>query len=155
MFKKWVSIMFMLIIIVGCTRSGLSGNMPPNAKVVVNDQEYETVLGTYCWSGGWNSGICVDTAGPTELLKEKETITVKGGERVTIKIDFEPQPTEIHVEQFINETGIEVPLEGLQFSVPEEPGVYYYSIGAWWLDEEDENVSLGDAFYAIALEVSN
>ncbi|WP_019155739.1 hypothetical protein [Robertmurraya massiliosenegalensis] len=155
MCKKWISIMFILMILVGCTRSGLSGNKPPMAKVVINEVEYETVLGTYCWSGGWNSGICVDTAGPAELLKEKEPISVKGGEMVTIKIDFEPRPTKIHVEQFINETGTEVPLEDLQISSPKEPGIYFYSIGAWWLDEDDENVSLGDAFYAFALEVSN
>ena len=39
------------------------------------------------------------------------------------------------------------------FSAPITKGVYYYSYGVWWMDEKEENLSHGDAFYVFVIEV--
>jgi hypothetical protein len=34
----------------------------------------------------------------------------------------------------------DVPMEHFQFLAPDQPGIYYYSIGACWMDERRPNV---------------
>ncbi|MEH6944734.1 hypothetical protein [Bacillus sp. JJ722] len=153
-------ILFVGLVIVGCSNgelSGksngeLSGKKPPKVFIELNDERFETVLGTYCWKSG-NDGICVDKAGPKELLEGKKPVRVKAGEKVKLVMDFEPKPNEIHLTQISGEKETEVELTSQQFTVPNEKGLYYYSYGVWWMDEKEKNVSNGDAFYAFALEV--
>jgi hypothetical protein len=48
----------------------LSGERPPSAYIEIDNKRFETKLGTYCWQTK-GKGICVDTAGPVELLEVK------------------------------------------------------------------------------------
>ena len=48
----------------------------------------------------------------------------------------------------------EVVVKDNQFTAPTQKGINYYSYGAWWMDEKEENLSHGDAFYAFVLEVN-
>ncbi|MEK3934251.1 hypothetical protein MKY41_02950 [Sporosarcina sp. FSL W7-1349] len=121
---------------------------PPETSIQIGDDTYATKLGTYCWGTK-----CVDTVGPVEMLGETEPISAKPGETISFEVDHRPGPSAIHVEQFADGNQIEVPAKDNQFPAPTEPGIYYYSIGAWWMDEEDENLSHGDAFYAFKIEV--
>lgn len=151
--KSLIVLCFIMLCLVACSNQGLKGDKPPKAMVKIQGETYETVLGTYCWSGKSKS-ICVDTAGPLELLDEKEPIKVSPGEEVEIIIDFEPSPNEFHLEIYVDESeGQEIPINNNRFIAPSEKGIYLYSYGVWWSDETQENVSLGDAFYAFALEV--
>ncbi|ODG93375.1 hypothetical protein BED47_03540 [Gottfriedia luciferensis] len=148
-----VSILFFFLIFTGCSaNNGMKGNKPPKTMVQVENQTYDTILGTYCWQSK-RQGECVDTAGPVELLKERKPIEVKPGETVKIIMDYYPKPNEIHLSQINNNNEIEIELVKNQFSAPINKGVYYYSYGVYWMDKKEEHLSYGDAFYAFALEV--
>ncbi|MEH7236804.1 hypothetical protein [Bacillus sp. JJ1562] len=151
--KKWLLVFLsgILITLAGCggnNSSKLTGSKPPETNIQIGNETYPTVLGTYCWSS-----TCVDTAGPEALLEGKEPIVVHPGEEITLVMDYEPMPNEVHVAYYTGDNETEVKVENHRFTAPEEKGVYYYSYGVWWMDEKEENVSNGDAFYAFALEV--
>jgi hypothetical protein len=126
---------------------------PPNVLMKVGNETYETKLGTYCWNNG-NNGICVDTAGPIELLKDTAPIKVKPGERIKFEMNYKPQPSNFSVIQMNGSESIEISIKDNQITAPNEKGIYYYSYGVWWMDEDSENVSNGDAFYAFVIEVN-
>ncbi|MGG0177445.1 hypothetical protein [Gottfriedia acidiceleris] len=147
------SILFFFLIFTGCSANyGLKGNKPPKTMVQVENQTYDTKLGSYCWITK-GKGECADTAGPVKLLEGKKPIEVKPGETVKIKMNYNPKPNEIHLVQINDNKEIEIEVVKNQFSAPINKGVYYYSYGVWWMDKKDEHLSHGDAFYAFALEV--
>ncbi|MCT8136659.1 hypothetical protein H1D32_02180 [Anaerobacillus sp. CMMVII] len=125
----------------------MTGSSPPKVFLEIDNQNYETTLGTYCWNNG-----CVDTIGPVELLEGKEPIVVMPGETIRIGMNYNPKPSVVSLQQFkdIQQTDIEI--KNNQITAPLEKGVYYYSYGVWWLDQKT-NVSHGDAFYAFAIEI--
>ncbi|GIN91892.1 hypothetical protein J6TS1_50060 [Siminovitchia terrae] len=149
--NKWLFILAFLIVLnlMGCSNEGLSGGKPPKAFIEIDNERFETTLGTYCWKG-----TCIDTAGPIELLKGKKSIKVKSGENITFVMDYEPKPNEFHVVQMSNNKETEVMVKDNRFTAPAKSGVYYYSYGVWWMDEKEANLSHGDAFYAFVLEVN-
>ncbi|MER2037641.1 MAG: hypothetical protein ABS944_05810 [Solibacillus sp.] len=149
--KKYVLyllVAFSSLTIMGCSNEVLSGEKPPAVQINIGNENYETKLGTYCWKNG-----CVDTVGPVDLLEGKEPIKVSPGEKVSFLMDYEPKPSEFHLMQIRGGNDKEVMIEKNSFSAPTEEGVYYYSYGVWWLDDKEENVSHGDAFYSFVLEV--
>lgn len=156
--KKWsiaiISIFFLYLM--GCgsneVNNGLTGSKPPEASIQIDGETFETTLGTYCWSSNGKSE-CVDYAGPKELLEGKEPILVKPGAEIKFVMDYKPLPNEVHVIQFDDSSEKEIIVEEHSFTAPTEKGTYYYSYGVWWMDEVQENVSNGDAFYAFVLEV--
>lgn len=127
----------------------LEGGKPPEVQIQIDKRMYKTKLGTYCWTTS-----CVDSAGPVELLKGKEPIPVKPGDVVKFLMKYEPQPNKFHVDQFYEGRLTEVLLKENSFKVPTEKGTYFYSYGVWWMDEDIENQSRGDAFYHFALKVT-
>ena len=120
----------LVFIVVGCSKEGMSGEKPPEVYIVIDNEKYETKLGTYCWTGG-----CADTVGPVELLKEKEPIKVNPGEKITLIMDYEPKPNEFYLNQINGSNESKVLIEENTFSAPIQKGVYYYSYGVWWMDE--------------------
>ncbi|MBO1515471.1 hypothetical protein I7822_28055 [Metabacillus sp. BG109] len=132
----------------GCSKERMSGEKPPEVYIKIGNEKYETKLGTYCWNG-----TCADTAGPVELLKGKEPINVNPGEKISFIMDYEPKPNEFHLIQISESKENEVLVKENGFSAPTQKGVYYYSYGVWWMDEKEENLSHGDAFYAFVLVV--
>lgn len=66
---------------------------------------------------------------------------------------LEPKPNEFYLLQFNEGNENEILIEDDSFSAPTNKGVYYYSYGVWWLDDQEKNVSNGDAFYSFSLEV--
>jgi hypothetical protein len=142
-----VSILFGLLI-AGCSNNGLSVSKPPEAFVIIDGEKYEMDLGTYCWKG-----TCVDTAGPVERLEGKEPIIVKAGEKISFEMDYDPNPNKIHLVQFHDNEEKQMTVSDNCFTAPTEAGIYYYSYGVWWMDEKEEHLSHGDAFYSFAIEV--
>lgn len=158
-----VIIMFFVLILTACNGvftkntdgSGyLSGNKPPIVNIEIDDEKHETKLGSYCW-GSNGKAECVDTTGPIELLKDDKPIPIDSGAQITLTMDYTPKPNEIHLTQIKNndEMEMEIKLNDQKFTAPDEKGIYYFSYGVWWMDEKEENVSHGDAFYAFVLEV--
>ena len=154
--SRW---MFVLVILVGCFLIGCSNNdnemtreKPPKVLLDIGNEKYETKLGAYCWKET-KKAICVDTVGPVKLLEGKDPIKVNPGETISFLMDYEPKPTEFAVEQIINNKESDVEIKDNQIKAPMQKGVYYYSYGVRWKDENDSNVSNGDAFYAFVIEV--
>ncbi|MDZ5471288.1 hypothetical protein SM124_05965 [Bacillus sp. 31A1R] len=158
--KKWFIAWTLLIqlILTGCSfqvtenQSEGEEKKPPKAFIEVQNETYETVLGTYCWRYK-NEGTCVDYAGPEELLKDKTPIKVQPEEIVTFKMNYKPFPNEFHVLQISEGKQVEIQIKDNSFTAPTEKGTYYYSYGVWWMDKKQKHVSKGDAFYNFALEV--
>ncbi|MEH7885194.1 hypothetical protein V7654_12845 [Bacillus sp. JJ1609] len=149
--KKFLLILAVLfgLIISGCTTEEMSDVKPPDVYIKIGKERYETKLGTYCWKG-----TCADTkAGPVELLKGKVPIRINPGEKVTIIMDHEPKPNKIQVKQINNDKEDEIIVNENRFTAPTQEGIYYYSYSVGWMDEEEEHLSHGDAFYAFVLEV--
>ncbi|MCG1028782.1 hypothetical protein J5S49_10790 [Virgibacillus halodenitrificans] len=128
--------------------NGLSGSKPPLVSIKIDNKEYDTKLGTYCWNGN-----CVDTVGPVELLKEKAPVQVHAGGQITLNMKYTPKPNETYLSQINNDGETEIKLKHNQFKAPDEKGIYFYAYSVWWMDEEDENLSHGDAFYAFVIKV--
>ncbi|GAK39096.1 hypothetical protein PUW24_21930 [Paenibacillus urinalis] len=151
-------ILFSLVLITGCERgtsnhSPLTGNKPPGVQIKIADQFYDTKLGTYCWSSN-NMGVCVDTAGPVEHLEDVTPLKVSPEATIQFVMNYEPKPNQFSLQQY---SGVnihkKVSIENNAFTAPTQEGTYYYSYGAWWMDEENEQVSHGDAFYHFVIEV--
>ena len=140
--------LFIGVLLSGCNQETVFSSKPPNMYIEVDGEQYETKLGTYCWTKG-----CVDTVGPQELLQGKEPIQVTASEKITLQLQGDLKNTEFHLALASGEAYKEVPLEEYTFLAPIEPGMYYYSAGVWWKDPKEENVSKGDAFYAFVIEV--
>ena len=136
------------VLLAGCNQETVFSSKPPNMNIEVDGKQYETKLGTYCWTKG-----CVDTVGPQELLEGKDPIQVTVGEKITLQLQGDLKNTELHLALVNGEESKEVSLEAYTFLAPTEPGTYYYSAGVWWNDPKAENVSKGDAFYAFVIEV--
>lgn len=160
--RKFVllGVLTLAIVLSGCVNStrNLTGDAPPKVVVEADGETYETILGSNCWGSGSKSVgelVCTDTAGATELLKDKQSIEVELGETVTLKMDYRPQPNVVHLSEIENEmeTEVKVKVKDGQFTAPKNQGVYYYAYNVWWMDEEDEDVSNADAVYVFALEV--
>ena len=148
-----ILVIFIGLILMGCSNERLSRERPPNAYIEIDNERFETMLGTYCWQGV-GKGTCIDTVGPMELLEGKKPINVKPGEKITFIMNYEPKPNEFHVVQVSENKETEVVVKDNHFTVPTQKGVYYYSYGVWWMDEKEENLSHGDAFYIFILEVN-
>src|SRR5690625_535083 len=153
-----VSALLLVFILCGCgdtstENNGLSGDTPPNVSVEIDGESYETILGSYCWDISKGESECIDTAGPVDLLKDKEPIQIKAGERIKLNMDYTPKPNKIHLSQIENDDEIKIEINDNQFTAPVEKWTYFYSYGVWWMDEEDKDLSHGDAFYAFVIEV--
>lgn len=160
--KKFIfgGFLFIALLLSGCSGSNnkstveiLSGGKPPDVIVEIDSETYETILGSYCWDVSKGKSECVNTAGSVDLLKDKEPIQIKAGETILLKMDYTPKPSKIHFTQINNGNQTEIELNDNQFMAPDEKGIYFYDYGVWWMDEKVENTSLGDAFYAFAIEV--
>ncbi len=154
--KKFL-ILFLIsaaFVLYGCNTNSnpLTGSAPPDVYVEIDNKKYITVPGTYCWKSG-GKGICTDTAGPVELLKREEPITVDAGKSISLKMDFTPKPNDVSLTQIHNGKESIASANGSRFTAPVEEGIYHYSYQVWWMDEEDEPLSHGDASYAFVLEI--
>lgn len=135
-------------LLAGCNQETVFSSKPPYMNIEIDGKQYETKLGTYCWTKG-----CVDRVGPQELLEGKDPIQVTVGEKITLQLQGDLKNTEFHLEIVNREDYKEVPINKYAFLAPTEPGTYYYSAGVWWKNPKEENVSKGDAFYVFVIEV--
>ncbi|MFS0614989.1 hypothetical protein [Lederbergia ruris] len=114
-------------------------------SIEIDGETCETILGSYYWDISKGKSECVDTTGSVDLLKDKEPVQIKAGEKIKLKMDYTPKPNKIHLTQIKNGEQTEIELNDNQFTAPDRKGIYYYDYGVWWMDEEDENLSNGDA----------
>lgn len=137
-----------VLILTGCTNSHVKESKPPKTEIVTEGKHYKTVLGSYCWRDG-DKGVCVDSAQP----KAKEPIAVQPGADIELKINYDPQPNEVHLSLVNGKKEIELPVEKGHFKAPGKTGTYNYIYSVWWMDEKDKHMSHGDALYGFSLKV--
>ena len=125
---------------------------PPIAIIEVGNNSYETTLGAYCWQSN-GSTTCVDVPGPQKTMAGKERIEVNPGDKIKFVLDYEPEPNDFYVLEIDSGTQVEVIVEDNIFSAPMQQGVFYYSYGARWMDEIEENVSHASVEYHFVIKV--
>ncbi len=135
------SILFWLVLgiflLAGCS------DKPPMPTVSVEGERLEIVRASYCWSNG-----CYDTAGSLDILEGKVPYQVKKGEKVTIKFENGPKPSNISVSRLLHsdQEWVKVELINDVLTIPTEEGIYYYDFHVNW-------DSRGDSYYAFVIEV--
>lgn len=156
------AVLLMSLALNGCNGSLINDNIdvsssvvrPPTVTLEVDDNTYETVLGSYCWEGSTEkSGVCVDTVGPKELVKDKTPLQVQASEKIVFQVSDTPKPDNAHLIQITNGEQNKVDLVENVFVAPAQAGTYLYSYQLWWMDPKAKSVSRGDASYAFAIEV--
>ncbi|WP_050613480.1 hypothetical protein [Bacillus testis] len=146
-----------VIFAVGCSKNeenALPGAKPPDVHITAGTGQLNSKLGSYCWSSP-GKGVCVDTAGPKQLLRGERALVVKPNETISILMDYEPKPNEVYLAEVMDEskeTEIKIDKNNT-FQAPGQKGSYEYAYSVWWMDQNRENTSLGDAYYAFKLEV--
>ena len=80
----------------GCGSDGSSGpKSPPPAFLTAASGTQRLTMGSYCWQSG-NSVGCGDT-GPPSTLPGLLTVGVKPGERIAVRLGFDPDAVEVTV----------------------------------------------------------
>ncbi|CAM5200756.1 hypothetical protein UACE39S_00150 [Ureibacillus acetophenoni] len=157
--RKLLLLIMCLMTISGCgTAMGSSSsssmktalNLPPSVEIVVNEIEYPTRQGSYCWRNG-NSAQCVDMSSPTELLTEEDVVTVSPGETITLLIGRAPIEQELSIENVESNVSQSVELIENKFSAPMEKGRYIYLHFARW--DDNGTGTGGDSSNAFMIEV--
>lgn len=154
--KIILTLILALLVLVGCSpeaSGGMSGKKPPTAFAVIGNEKHVMKLGSYCWKSNFSS-ICVDSAGPVELVSSEKPIQIKPGAEISFAINGDSKPNEYHLSQFHEEKVRKLDVRTNTFKAPDTPGTYVYGYSVWWMSEEEENVSDGDALYAFPIEVA-
>src|SRR5690625_866839 len=128
--KKTFDIIFLYIciwsILFGCStgkeNTVLDGSEPPEVKLKIGNNIYDTVLGSYCWPSSKNSHTCVETTGPVNLVNKDQIVRIKKGEIIEIIFDYKPLPNKVHVTQMEKKQGTEknVEFNNSRIIAPEE-----------------------------------
>jgi len=122
---------------------------PPTPVISWNDKSAVSVPTSSCWSYE-NTGTCIDTAAPPEVIGEKKptAMQVKPGAVITVSYALPPEEQSLRVTQWIGSNQIEQVLEnGNQWKAPEQPGWYLFDVHANW--------EQGDAGHAFVIEVKS
>ena len=69
-------------------------------------------------------------------------------------MEYETKPNEFYLMQISENNENKILIEENSFSAPTLKGIYYYDYGVWWMDDKEENLSHGDAFYVFVLGVN-
>ncbi|NQX58037.1 hypothetical protein [Paenibacillus qinlingensis] len=147
MLRKILPIAVAIVMLLSACRLG--GSPPQPSVNVVNGEAIKVYQSSYCWGN-----TCADYVGPEEMLKDKEKEIVMA--LATIKFRFEgKQPTEISLSKTHNGAHSQETITENSFQIPEENGVYYYSLSATWLKDKEKRISEGSSSYVFVVEVSD
>lgn len=153
--KKYMMLCVGILLLAGCSNNTELGSNPPKVTVEVDEENYETELGSYCWQGGaTGSGECADKVGPEELLNGKQPIVVQPEAELAIQIDLKRQPDEVALEQVKKDQPINITnFKNMRVTAPKEKSTYFYILQADWANQKEKNISDGDAWYAFHVRV--
>ncbi|MFC5602781.1 hypothetical protein [Sporosarcina koreensis] len=143
--KVLISLLAVVVLIAGVYI--VSNLKPPKPNITIEDNTVEVAQGSYCW-GGLISGQCVDMISPPELIKHHELKPVAVSPGAELKIEFNRKPLEntlVASIWFSNDEVEDAPLNDNVLVVPQEKGVYIYSVSARW--------EKGSSGYAFVIEV--
>jgi len=86
------------------------------------------------------------------MLQGETPTVVTPGAKIRISFNYRPAPTQLSIQKFQDVKTVEVPFKEGYFNVPEEKGVYYYGISAFWKSDDGIN-SEGDTTLVFFVEV--
>lgn len=131
------------------------GDSPPMPVVNAGDLELAVHQGSYCWTNANRTeSVCADTFGPVEVFKDKPIQLVRASELIEFHFQVAEQPNQFHLTRIQGSEMTEEKLSDPSFRAPEEPGVYYYALTAYWQNDIASKTSKGSASYFVAIEVA-
>ncbi|MEK4628465.1 hypothetical protein MKZ17_09685 [Solibacillus sp. FSL R7-0682] len=106
---------------------------PPKPTITIENNTVEVAQGSYCWNGLITSQ-CVDMISPPDIIKHQEfkPLIVSPGAELKIKFIQKPLENTLGASIWFNDEVENVPLNYSILLVPEEKGVYIYSVYAQW-----------------------
>lgn len=125
------------------------GSKPPLPVIEAEGKVLTVYQSSYCWGS-----TCADYIGPEEMLKDKPKEQVDASAQITFTFDVK-HPTEINLQRFEDGTSTDVKLTDDSFQAPQEPGVYFYNLSAFWMMEGSSTISEGSSSYVFVIEVTD
>ncbi|NUU62788.1 hypothetical protein [Paenibacillus agri] len=121
---------------------------PPLPVVTSGQTQIPVIQSSYCWG---KLG-CAFYSTESRMLKgiTPTAITLEGD--IKVSFAYKPAPNELYIQQFIDDTTIQIPLNKGSFNAPKEQGTYYYWISAVW-KTDDGKFSKGDTSAVFVIEV--
>lgn len=139
-------ILLFLIIVVGC--SSETTEEPPEAILKINDENIETVKGTYQWKSKGlfsNKTIIADAASPFQIAENMKAEIIQQSSLANIEFNDGSQP-QLHAYMWEEENrGEALLVNQRQITLPSEKGKYIIEIHAEWTN--------GDSSYTFVVEV--
>ncbi|MGP4082826.1 hypothetical protein ACTWQL_23400 [Pseudalkalibacillus sp. R45] len=145
----------LILLLVCLGLAGCSGNLfsildqaelrPPEAVVLIGEKEIPHKKGSFCWQSN-GQGVCADTAGAEALTSDTKPTSVPKDS--LIKINYEEEPSGIHVVYLKDGTEYKRFSDKFDFKMPSEPGNYVIEVLARWRDR-------GDQFIAFKVKVDD
>ena len=131
MFKKsnklFLLIAFIILIIIGRYTILKDADVAiPIASVVTNEQQIQSIRGSYCWQSK-GEGVCIDTAAPHELIEQEKYTYAKVKPNETIEFKYDQTPSNITIQQWIVENDYKEIATTLRFKAPAAKGKYIIS----------------------------
>ncbi|WP_409345208.1 hypothetical protein [Paenibacillus sp. MBLB4367] len=121
---------------------------PPLPSITSGQTQIPVIQSSYCWG---NLG-CADYAGGKSMLEGVTPSAVTSEADIKVSFAYKPVPNELYIQQFGDDTTIQIPLKNGSFNAPKEKGIYYYGISAFWRTD-DGKYSKGDTSSVFVIEV--
>lgn len=119
----------MVIFVAGC--NGGPSSEQPLGKVIVDSRNYTMMIDEFQWIEDDFESRKISPSNKIDLAEKFETLDVKKGDKIKIKIDQKPSSIIINQE---NEDGTidVVEINDYEITLPSEEGYYIYEIIAKW-----------------------
>lgn len=143
--KALISLLTVVVLVAGVYF--VSNLKPPKPNITIENNTVDVAQGSYCWSG-FISHQCVDMISPPELIKHHKLkpVAVSPGAELKIEFNRKPQKNTLNASIWFSNDEVEnAPLHDNVLVVPQEKGVYIYSVSARW--------EKGSSGYAFVIEV--
>ncbi|MBY9079501.1 hypothetical protein KIH86_15270 [Paenibacillus sp. HN-1] len=125
----------------------LDKEKPPLPLIRSGETDLSMYQSTYCWGT-----VCADYVGAEDQLKGKTPNVIPAGAIVEVRFPYDPAPSTVRLVQHQDGKIAEIPLSDGTFLAPDEPGVYAYSVSAFW-GSGDGITSLGDTMVVFSIQV--
>ncbi|MFC3749800.1 hypothetical protein [Paenibacillus sp. GCM10012306] len=120
---------------------------PPLPSVISDQTQIPVIQSSYCWGS-----VCADYEGGITMLRGVAPTAITPDRDIKVSFAYKPAPNGLYIEQFIDNTTIQIPLNNDSFNAPKEQGTYYYGISAVWTTE-DGKFSKGSTSAGFVIEV--
>lgn len=132
-YASWVLLLVLCLAVSGCTAS----EQPPMPVVTSVSGTIPTLLGTYGWRTPGH-GVESDAPVPDEFVAANPAPSVPAGSGLSI--DYGCEPDDLFAYQWRGHEPTRVEIRNGTLQLPQEPGVYVYSLESTWQDGHASHV---------------